>query len=221
MKKFDKLECMIWVMALLPLIFTAAVYRRLPAEIPTHWGVNGEIDVYSAKSMAWLFPAMSLGIAALMKWMPAIDPRRENYKKFGKPYKALRLVLSLFFMMMCASTLYAAFEPAALPMDRIVTICAGVLICAMGNYMPKFRHNYFCGIRTPWTLANEEVWTRTHRMAGPIWFACGLAIAAAGIFIPTSGLLMHVVLGGAFLSGLAPCVYSYILYKKTKTPPKD
>lgn len=221
MKKIDKLEWMIWAMALLPLLLTALVYSRLPAEIPTHWGVSGEIDAYSPKVMAWLFPAISLGVAALMKWMPAIDPRRENYAKFGGPYKALRLVLALFFLMMCAATLYAAFEPAKLPMDRIITVCAGVLFCVMGNYMPKFRHNYFCGIRTPWTLASEEVWTRTHRLAGPVWFVSGLVIAAAGALIGTSMVLMWVVLGGAFASGLIPCAYSYILYKKTKTHPND
>jgi len=39
--------------------------------------------------------------------------------------------------------------------------------------MGRIRQNYFFGIKTPWTLANEEVWRKTHRFTGYVWVAAG------------------------------------------------
>ena len=42
----------------------------------------------------------------------------------------------------------------------------GLMFIVLGNYMGKVRKNFFIGIRTPWTLASDEVWNRTHRLGG-------------------------------------------------------
>ena len=103
--------------------------------------------------------------------------------KSGRAYRnAFRLALALFVLILQGVTLYAAFYPDGLDVSRIIAACVGALLCVAGNYMPKFRHNYFCGIRTPWTLASETCWRRTHRFAGPLWFWGGLALAAGQLF---------------------------------------
>ena len=60
--------------------------------------------------------------------------------------------------------------------------------------------NYFCGIKTPWALADEENWRRTHRFAGPMWFWGGLAVALCGI------VLRGRMLAGAMAALLTACV---------------
>lgn len=69
--------------------------------------------------------------------------------------------------------------------------------------------NYTVGIKLPSTLHSEENWNRTHRMAGVLWIAGGLIIAAAsllrGTWLPVTVLTTLV---------LVPFVYSYLLYKK-------
>ncbi|MEG0769764.1 MAG: SdpI family protein [Ruthenibacterium sp.] len=219
-KKFDAPEAAVWVAALLPFALTAAVYAHLPPQIPVHWGISGAIDAYGPKAAAWLFPVLAFLVAALLKWMPRLDPKRESYAKFKTGYRAFRLVFALFFLVMTATTLYAAFAPAALPVGRIITLCLGAVFCVLGNYMPKFRHNYFCGMRTPWTLASEEVWVATHRMAGPLWFAGGLALMAAALLPLSQSVLFVIVMALVFLFTLVPCVYSYFLYQKTQKPSK-
>jgi uncharacterized membrane protein len=47
--------------------------------------------------------------------------------------------------------------------------------------MPRFKHNYFVGVRTPWTLANEQVWIKTHAVSGKIFFFGGLLLAATAL----------------------------------------
>lgn len=109
---------------------------------------------------------MGLGLSLLMKFLPYIDPRRRSYEKFGRAYDAFRLALALFVLILQGVTLYAAFYPDGLDVSRIIAACVGALLCVAGNYMPKFRHNYFCGIRTPWTLASETCWAAHPPLCG-------------------------------------------------------
>ena len=119
---------------------------------------------------------------------------------------------ALFVLILQGVTLYAAFYPDGLDVSRIIAACVGALLCVAGNYMPKFRHNYFCGIRTPWTLASETCWRRTHRFAGPLWFWGGLALAAGSFFLSGRWLAAATAALGAVL--VVPAyLYSYFIYK--------
>ena len=102
----------------------------------------------------------------------------------------------------------------ALPMDRLVTAGVGLLLCVVGNFMPKFKHNYFCGVKTPWALADEENWRRTHRFAGPVWFWGGLFIAVCAFLLRGAALAAAMGAGVAVML-LAPYLYSYFLFKKS------
>lgn len=166
MKQSNKTEWAIWGVCALSFAVTLALLPLLPARIPVHWNVDGQIDGWAARPGAFFGPAMGLGLSLLMKFLPYIDPRRRSYEKFGRAYDAFRLALALFVLILQGVTLYAAFYPDGLDVSRIIAACVGALLCVAGNYMPKFRHNYFCGIRTPWTLASETCWRRTHRFAG-------------------------------------------------------
>ena len=46
------------------------------------------------------------------------------------------------------------------------------------DFLPSM---YLVGIRTPWTLASEEVWIRTHRLGGKLMVAGGLLIIVAAL----------------------------------------
>src|SRR5258708_28004997 len=49
-----------------------------------------------------------------------------------------------------------------------------VLFIFIGNYLGKLRRNFWAGIRTPWTLASDVVWERTHRFGGWLFVIGGL-----------------------------------------------
>ena len=38
------------IVALAVVIFTAAVYRRIPEHVPVHWGLNGDVDRYGSRA---------------------------------------------------------------------------------------------------------------------------------------------------------------------------
>ena len=77
--------------------------------------------------------------------------------------------------------------------------------------MGTIRPNYFVGIKVPWTLNNDIVWTRTHKMAGKLWFWGGIAGIAALFIVRDPAVVMVPVI---IIISVIPVVYSYIIYQK-------
>ena len=82
-----------------------------------------------------------------------------------------------------------------------------VFLILLGNQMGRIRFNYFVGIRVPWTLDNEEVWNRTHRLAGKLWVVGGAIALGAALLPPVPGTIAMVAVMGVVT--VVPIVYSY------------
>lgn len=104
--------------------------------------------------------------------LPHIDPKKMNYTQMGRVYWLLGLSTIIFLAILHLGVL--AVGLGVLPnLPRWYFSGIGILFIVLGNYYGKIKFNYFVGIRTPWTLANEEVWYKTHRFAGPVWIVGG------------------------------------------------
>ena len=187
------------------------VYPYLPDLIPTHWGVSGEIDAYSDKSMVFLFAFLPLALMGLFTVIPKIDPKKKSYQLHGKAYEIV--VISMIFFM---SALYFITTAVALgynlPVDTFVKLGMALLFIIMGNVLSQVRHNYFFGIRTPWTLANEVVWRKTHRVGAYGFVIVGvLTLFSAFIKGMLSFILMFVPLMALVFYLF---IYSYVVFKK-------
>ena len=214
MKKINKTDLAVLTLCVLMFTVPAAFLPWMPERIPVHWGIDGEIDGWATRGGIFLGPLMGLGTCLLLKILPAIDPKKKNYQKFGRGYDMTRLCMALFFFFMQCLTLYSAFYPESpLEIWRLISVGVGVLLCVMGNFMPQFRHNYFVGIRTPWTLASEPCWRRTHRLAGPLWFWGGILLALMSLFFGSRMLFAAMLVLVCVITAI-PCIYSYIIYKK-------
>ncbi|MEG2022056.1 MAG: SdpI family protein [Oscillospiraceae bacterium] len=211
MKRNSFVRILIWLVAFLPLLITLAVYSFLPELIPMHWGVNGKADSYAPRIMAFFTAALPFALLLIYELLPKLDPKRKNYDKFKGAYNAIFLSICFFLLFTQCISLYAAFCPT-LNISKLITMLIGVLMCIMGNFMPKFRHNYFCGIRTPWTLASEDCWHRTHRfgaivmiISGMVILVCSFVLSSVALFISTMAIML--------LLTVAVTLYSYLIYK--------
>jgi len=83
----------------------------------------------------------------------------------------------------------------------------------LGNLLPKTRPNFSFGIRTPWTLSNDNVWERTHRLGGPLLMLAGL-IGLAGAFLAQGIWLAFALAGPAMAAVLISVVYSYLAWRR-------
>ena len=202
-----------WLLALLPLVLVAVFYARLPDEVPMHWGFDGEIDRYGSKNELWLIGALGPLFALLFQFLPRLDPKKRNYERFHTYYEAFALVLVAFIAVMMGIALLESFRPGTLSMGRVVSALVGLLFVFIGNLMGKVKPNFFMGIRTPWTLSDPDVWNRTHRLGGGLFFLAGLATVASALLLPEQ-VTFWVLLAGVLLAALVPTVMSYVWYRR-------
>lgn len=189
---------------------TIYFYSDLPDQIPTHWNSQGQVDDYTAKPWgAVIFPGMSLAVFLMMKLIPVISPRGFRTDEFRPVVNVFQLTLVAFTAGIGVLTLLEALGYQT-PINRLVFAATGLLLIIIGNFMGKVRKNFFLGIRTPWTLASDEVWSRTHRLGGRMLMLGGaVMILNAIIQLPIQVSVLAVV-----ALALIPVAYSYILYRR-------
>lgn len=162
---------------------------------------------------------LMLAINLLFLIVARIDPRSDNYRRFTRVYNIFRIIFTVFMIGMLVIITVLALDPDAFNINMRIMPMLGLMFALIGNYLPKCKHNYSFGIKTPWTLASENVWNKTHRMAAPIWIVCGVLFMIMG-FLParligeTGMLIITFVLLGPMV--IVPMVYSYIEFKKEK-----
>lgn len=213
--KSKKCIVFLWVLAILPLILTAAVYSRLPEQIPMQWGIDGEISRYGGKGEIWMIAGLGPFLALLFQFLPSLDPKKRSYEQFQIYYEAFALVTEAFFAVVTGLILAETMKPGTVSMGRAVSALVGLLILFIGRILGKVKTNFFLGIRTPWTLSDPEVWDRTHRLGGILFSAAGLAAVIAALFLPEAAAFW-VLMGGIGIAALIPVVMSCIWYRSRK-----
>jgi uncharacterized membrane protein len=98
---------------------------------------------------------------------------------------------------------------AGVDLTRLLLGGIFLFLALMGNVLGKVRRNFWMGVRTPWTLASEAVWIRTHRLAAWVFVGGGLAGLAAVLL----GVDFTVCMALLVVVGVVPVFYSLTLYK--------
>ncbi|GFN22145.1 SdpI family protein [Thermanaeromonas sp. C210] len=198
---------------LMMLVGALVIYPYLPERVPVHWNAVGEVDNYGSRAFgAFMFPLMTVGLYVLMLVLPLVDPRRENYSKFMGAYRVIRLGFVIFMAVLYGLILTASMG-YYVPMDRVMPALMGFLFILIGNYLPRIRHNYFVGIRTPWTLADEEVWRRSHRFGGIAFVLAGV-ISLGVAFVARGTVAFIVVISAVMLAAVLSAGYSLLIYRQ-------
>jgi uncharacterized membrane protein len=209
-----------WTM--LAVMFGLALWRwpLTGDQVPVHWNSMGQADGYGGRFEGLLLlPLASLGIYALLLFLPRFDPGRANYNQFVKSYDLLRIsFLLLMFVAYCATLLVTAGYK--IEMANVAAFSSSGLFIALGGALGKMRPNWFVGIRTPWTLSSKTSWVKTHRVAGWTFLGIGLLqIAVALTLGPAVALNLLVPL--ILISTVGLSAYSYVIWRGAddKMPP--
>jgi uncharacterized membrane protein len=192
--------------------YIAWIYPILPDPMPTHWNAAGQVDDHTAKAVgAPLLAAIPLFIFIVFKLIPFISPRGFRTESFAHVLNILMTASVVFGCVIGFGVTRAARDPAV-DISTLVFVAVGLLLVVMGNFLGKVRKNFFLGIRTPWTLASDEVWGKTHRLAAWCFVFAGIVMAVMGVALPNSS--MPAVITIIVTIALIPVVYSYIAYRK-------
>lgn len=197
------------------LLVSTWAYVTLPADaqVPIHWGVDGQPDDFADKPLGlFRLPGIALLVALLLAVIPRVEPRRANLERSGKAYGAtwigVMLLLGGLHLLAVAVTMGATLD-----LTRIVMGGTGVLFAVIGNYLPKVRPNYLMGIRTPWTLDSGLAWDRTHRMGGRLFVAEGLVLVAPAIVRLPGAWMAGLLIGLIVVMLVAMFAYSYLVWR--------
>lgn len=190
--------------------YAAFSYAQFPPQMPTHWDIHGQVNGTMPKALAvLLYLALPAFVYGLLWVVPGFDPLRGNYARFAPALGVMRAGGALVMTAISAAGLLAgAGHPV--PMDRVVPFAVGALLVVVGNVMGQLKPNWFIGIRTPWTLSDEEVWRRTHRFAAYAFVASGVVMMLAG-FVSAPWAVAAIVL--VIAASLSTMVYSYVVWR--------
>ena len=196
------------------LVFSLLVFNNLPEQVPVKWSFSGEVVNTMPRSMAVLvLPLVTLSVWGVLQVAPRLDPRKESYEHFRETYVRFKVGIMLFMAVLHVIMLTQYENPTL--MLRTVYLGGALLMAGIGNELGRIKPTWFVGIRTPWTLASENVWRKTHREGGRIFFWVSIMIAIGALILPLE-LAGQVFLVGIIGASLGIYVYSYILYRREK-----
>ena len=197
---------------LLPILMGLLLWNRLPDKLPTHFGMDGAADGWSAKSFAvFVLPLMMLAFHGIIYAATRLDKQNRGHNE-----KVMNLVGLIFPTMsiVFSVVIYSLALGKELNLSMLLFPLLGLLFIAMGNWLPKIKQNSTLGIKIKWTLYNEENWNKTHRFAGFVWVIGGILFCVMG-FVPGEALLFLLPVQ-VILLACVPAVYSWQLARKQK-----
>ena len=201
------------VITLVSVAISAATWSSLPERMIIHWNMYGEADGCSSKFFgALIIPSVSVLMLLLLVAIPRIDPSG-NIGGFWDQYRGLVNVIQLYFLYF--NGIYLALNLGyQFSIMAALAPALAAMFYYMGTIMEKAKQNWFVGVRTPWTLSSEEVWVKTHLMAGKVFKASGIC-TLLGLLVPDLAIwaiVLPVLLGSLYL-----ILFSYREYQKMRT----
>jgi len=185
---------------------------KFPERVPIHWNIRGEADGFASRDQTfvvfYLLPTMSLGLLALAVVLPWLSPLRFKIEPFRRTYDyVFALCFGLFAWIHTFLLISAANGGSGI---RFMLAGMFLFFALIGNVLGKVRKNFWMGVRTPWTLASDVVWEKTHRLAAWLFVAAGLI----GFVASLCGLSPYWCFGLLMIAAFAPIFYSLALYKR-------
>lgn len=226
-----------WILAVMPLIITSIVLHFMPDTIPMHYDLQQNVDRWGNKYESFILPVIILLISffwhMLINYYEKKAIKTDEEKEIlgslstAKILKTAGIGMAVMFGIMQYVILYSAFKQAqtgesGMRVDIARVSCAllGVLIVVLGNFMTKVRMNSSAGVRTVWSMYNDNTWRESNRVGAICMVVSGLlTIVSTSIFngIISTILMLVFVLATAIVS----VVYSKKVYDKEKLKEKN
>ncbi|MCD8027849.1 MAG: SdpI family protein [Erysipelotrichaceae bacterium] len=181
--------------------------------IPIHWNFHFEIDDYGSR---YIFLGLSLLPVVMYYGFDLINRLDEHLKKYEEKtndYEVIRIIITLLMLAIDFIWMYMCFNPQG-NMEVSLSVVFCMFLLFLGNYMPRIPMNYYVGIRFPWTVNNEIVWKKTHKIGGYIFVVSGLMMLLLTI-LDLCGFDLIVVL--ILLDSVVIGIYSYVIHRKQQS----
>jgi uncharacterized membrane protein len=191
----------------------------LEAEVPTHWDLNDHPDRFTPRDellpQLLILPGAMAVVVVLSVVLPWISPKHFGVDEFRGTFNYVMMLVAGMMAYMQAVILTTMVHPdlvrnGTLQISRLFLAGIFPFFALLGNQLGKVRRNFWMGVRTPWTLASEAVWTQTHRIAAWTFVTAGVL----GFIAAVADVPLIVCFGVLLVAAVTPVVYSLVLYKR-------
>ncbi|HWY11455.1 MAG TPA: SdpI family protein [Bacteroidia bacterium] len=208
------------LIGLIPVIYLLSIWNNLPESVPTHFNANFKADNFGSKFemlgiILFMF-AVTIGTSLLVINLNRFDPKQRyinNNSVIVKISWAVTIFISLISCFIVYETEHYTQANSSNISPKYIVALVALLFVVLGNFMNNIKPNYFVGIRTPWTLEDEENWRLTHHLGSKIWFFGGLIMFALVMFLPQEYVSYVIGFSVIPLAGI-PIFYSFYIFRQ-------
>jgi len=188
----------------------AALYGFLPDKIASHWNVNGVADdIVDKEYLVIGFPLLMIVALFAMSLLPKVKQLKPEYELLHREYASFKAAVLVFIayvylIILVSNTDFSPFHASA---AQLMFPGISILFYYIGTALPRLKRNHFVGIRTPWTIHNDNVWNSTHKLGGKLFKALAVVIMAAALTAATVSTWLIAI--PTLAVGIILVVYSY------------
>ena len=239
-KKLDKaaqkarMKRRIWISSIIPLIITAIVLQFMPDMVPAHYDTSGVVDRWGSKNEQFIFPViiilLSLGWMIYIRYYEKkIDTAKDMKEKamITSNAETLHWVVFiqniLFGVQQCCIMLQAYREAnkettgeIMFSTDNMIMLAFGVFVILISNFLTKTKKNYVIGLRTKWSMYNDNTWRRSNFGAAVCLIVAGLFTVITSVVVKDVFLVKVIPMGYLMAALLISVVYSFRVYNEEK-----
>ncbi len=199
-------------------MFAAGVfmYASLPESLPTQYDLDGIAGNYLPKqTVIWMLPASYAVTIAVVNFLIHFSP-----EKFAMPnsQRAMDIIVFSVGILLLSSHLgIMVSQGDSVIFHQYFAVGFACFLIVMGNVIGKTERNFIAGIRLPWTIASEQNWRATHRLAGKLMVVSGLVLFLTIFFWASLAITLSLGLGWLLIAS----IYSFLFYLKNERPASE
>jgi uncharacterized membrane protein len=157
-----------------------------------------------------LMPLIALLMYVVLLAIPYIAVYKRNVQEFFDHHFGFKIIVLLFLFVIYITMLLPVFGMTANQNYFLIPALSAMLFY-IGHLLRHVHRNYFFGIRTPWTLARDDVWNKTHKFGSAVFEICAVLLLLGLIW---QNYFLHILLTTVIGGALICVVYSYLLFSR-------
>lgn len=176
------------VFALIPVAVTSIVLQFMPDIIPMHHDLAGNTDRWGSKMESFIFPVIIMFITLFWYLLirvyekkavnAEVEKEQLEAKSAAKVLSIVGLSQAVMFGIMHYFILYSSYVQAStggskstIDIAKVSCILCGIMFVVLGNFMTKAKKNSVVGVRTVWSMHNDNTWRKSN-LIGAICIIC-------------------------------------------------
>ena len=193
-------------------LFGVWIAPRIQTPVPLHSNDMAQVDLWATPVEALVtIPGCALGlflIALILRRGQHTDAHAQYLDRIA--WLVFNLMIAMLGVMFVA--LLGRADGWVTEVRRAVVFAFGLALMVMSYYLPYAQSKEWVGIRTPWTLADERIWGKTHLVGRWMFLWGGIMICCAAWL--SKPYRRDLSMAGFMIAVIVPIIASYCFWRR-------